>query len=232
MNEAAAAPHNELNILLKIILDMVSEALDRSGERELQIGEWEVELWRWDEPTIAVTWIDADRRSGVDINKNLVVHVENNALPYNLVVEANAWVDAGESRSWEHKVIGNLTISTLRIDRQTHRSMVELFLESIKVVSTWRTSSLQRRVELPPSPYRPRPHHDQEERAGIEGVRVPITEAQSGRVHLSPGAIQGVGGIQVGQVEYVDPSEITGASRRERRAEEKPSTRQVDPRRK
>ena len=122
---------------LNPVLDGLEPLLLRlAGEKRLMGAT--AERWRWDEPTITLTWVDR----GTGIGKNIGLSIVDDP-PSTVTIEVNAWLDkdrnegATRVRQWQNQIVGTVPVRDLEaVETEVQRAY--------EIVFGWREDNLRR----------------------------------------------------------------------------------------
>lgn len=145
-SEAGVLDFRELDALLRSV-DPLLRAL--AANHRLTPGD--IERWRWDEPTIVLTWEDPVHQG---IGKNIAVSIADGEPTGVLRVEVNAWLDrterngTGMVRRWEHAEIDALRATLSTDDQPWNEALVATLQCAYQRVAAWSADSLHRTQRL------------------------------------------------------------------------------------
>ena len=119
------------------------EAAFRSLSSAAGINDPDIEVWRWDEPVVTLTWLGNEQ-----IKRNIAVRAlsEDEAM-----VEVNAWRDEDRDggkvrvRNWAHQPIQNVKVKSFDTDlpvalRNAHQIVVGWKPSDLKSETTYQTT--------------------------------------------------------------------------------------------
>ncbi len=130
------------------IIDVIEPFMLSLADEHRLIGA-HTERWRWDVPGIVLVWVDRDRDN---INKNIHAWIKGDSPQYELVANANAWLDdeGARDRLWNHLFAGTVSIDTRRDPGVWSHGAQMLLVLAYQEVAGWDRGYLNRTHTLTP----------------------------------------------------------------------------------